>query len=634
MMPTQEHSQLDGDLDSQLDGDLDHNPVSDQPPDATTPQRHQQHQQRAQQWPEQVINLSWSIFMGWWLSVGYLLAAVLCAPLPAYRSAFCNLGWYFLWPFNKQVRYVRQPGPEPPTRHQALSFWYFRGVAAVLVVPLHCILAVAGWLLVGFVPMARLHTEAVGLVWTALPDRLLISRRGVDQNQLNGEVALDCECAGSWNSFLITVAGTHIVLLNLAVLIPITIALGYTFSDQMLRDHKLLLFMIGLVSIVPLCFTSGTLITRIALHGNSSIWGMMLSCTLGRSVELLLYVHLMTHELNNFVRDAIVGALIALMLLLPALTFGIGGLRFREQKFNLPHAGLSSVMLIVSIIGGFTPTLFHGAYANLEMFCKGCEYIPETTDLSIGCNSCHYKAKHLASEPLYQDYTKYLSIVCAVLLPASYITGLILLNHVNQHTTTGSPKLSSKSALDTGSTDPSTGTDHVVNLHEGLPPLLRTGVHGKEGWPLWACAVALFVCLGLAYGVTDVVANSLALIFPDDVSSGQTGVRLVALVPVALAPNLLHFVNAISFGFQNRISVSIEIASQAVIQITLTLMPALIFLSTFMDAIKNQDEPFTMWVLSPSRVSCQYTCQARSSHCHDLLSGSFRHSICSQWSSP
>eukprot|EP00658_Telonema_sp_P-2_P012205 TRINITY_DN1464_c0_g1_i5.p1 TRINITY_DN1464_c0_g1~~TRINITY_DN1464_c0_g1_i5.p1 ORF type:complete len:247 (+),score=60.03 TRINITY_DN1464_c0_g1_i5:131-871(+) len=169
-----------------------------------------------------------------------------------------------------------------------------------------------------------------------------------------------------------------------------------------------------------------------------------------------------------------------------------------------------------------------------------------------------------------------------------------LLNHVNQHTTTGSPKLSSKSALDTGSTDPSTGTDHVVNLHEGLPPLLRTGVHGKEGWPLWACAVALFVCLGLAYGVTDVVANSLALIFPDDVSSGQTGVRLVALVPVALAPNLLHFVNAISFGFQNRISVSIEIASQAVIQITLTLMPALIFLSTFMDAIKNQDEPFTM----------------------------------------
>ena len=84
-------------------------------------------------------------------------------------------------------------------------------------------------------------------------------------------------------------------------------------------------------------------------------------------------------------RDTLVGALVALMLLLPAvrraickcaadsaplllqMSFLVGGLRFREQRFNLASmtpalnrlfamtvlsdAGLSTVMLVVSVIG-------------------------------------------------------------------------------------------------------------------------------------------------------------------------------------------------------------------------------------------------------------------------------------------
>eukprot|EP00656_Telonema_subtile_P002213 TRINITY_DN10970_c0_g1_i2.p1 TRINITY_DN10970_c0_g1~~TRINITY_DN10970_c0_g1_i2.p1 ORF type:complete len:487 (-),score=112.88 TRINITY_DN10970_c0_g1_i2:37-1497(-) len=411
----------------------------------------------------------------------------------------------------------------------------------------------------------------------------------------------DSDSAGSLESFTVDIAGTNIVVLNLMLLIPVTIVLGYSLSDELLEDYKVLLFGLGVLSIVPLCFSAGSLITRIAVKGKSSLFGMMLSCTLGRSVELLLYLHLMRRSLNNLVRDAIVGALLGLMLLLPALTFAIGGLRFREQKFNLPHAGLSSVMLLVAVFGGFAPTLFYEAYAKLEMFCAECTYIPNTNDLSIGCNSCHYKFQDIASEPLYQDYAKHVAIVCASLLPTSYLFGLAFLHHWDKSAQAGSPSGSPRgqrvlrlSEDEAPSPKHSRSVTESMDLVESMPALLKEGVHGKEGWSIFECSVALFLCLGVAYGVTDVTASAASRLYPDDLASGAHGARLPGLVLLGLAPNILHFVNAISFGFKNKIGMSIEIASSAVIQIALIQIPIMIFFSAYAGFIKDQQGAFTM----------------------------------------
>lgn len=42
----------------------------------------------------------------------------------------------------------------------------------------------------------------------------------------------------------------------------------------------------------------------------------------------------------------------------------IGGIKYRNQSFNRLAAGVSSVLLIVSIVGIFTPTFFYQMHAS------------------------------------------------------------------------------------------------------------------------------------------------------------------------------------------------------------------------------------------------------------------------------
>ena len=126
------------------------------------------------------------------------------------------------------------------------------------------------------------------------------------------------------------------------------------------------------------------------------------------------------------------------------------------------------------------------------------------------------------------------------------------------------------------------------------------------------------------------MAEAASMIFPNDVSwnDSKRGVRLAGFVLLALVPNTLHFVNSMAFAFHNKASVSqqqqrhshswlqvgvsIEIASSAVIQITLIQIPLLIFISAFADFITDQDDPFTMYILpsihNPNLYKLSSTC--------------------------
>src|SRR5260221_12427109 len=70
-----------------------------------------------------LLNVLWIIFGGWWMAVGWLIAALIMAitiiGLPWARAAF-NIAWYTLLPFGQTV--VRREeytgygvlGPQPP----------------------------------------------------------------------------------------------------------------------------------------------------------------------------------------------------------------------------------------------------------------------------------------------------------------------------------------------------------------------------------------------------------------------------------------------------------------------------------------------------------------------------------------
>lgn len=60
------------------------------------------------------------------------------------------------------------------------------------------------------------------------------------------------------------------------------------------------------------------------------------------------------------------------MLLLPGLSMILGGLKYKEQKFNPVAAGVGSILLFISVIGAFTPTIFYHTYGNYFQHCFNC----------------------------------------------------------------------------------------------------------------------------------------------------------------------------------------------------------------------------------------------------------------------
>ena len=61
-----------------------------------------------------ILNIIWLVFGGFWLALGYFLAALICFVLIVtipFGVAAARIGVYALWPFGQTV--VDKPGPRP-----------------------------------------------------------------------------------------------------------------------------------------------------------------------------------------------------------------------------------------------------------------------------------------------------------------------------------------------------------------------------------------------------------------------------------------------------------------------------------------------------------------------------------------
>jgi Ca2+:H+ antiporter len=128
--------------------------------------------------------------------------------------------------------------------------------------------------------------------------------------------------------------------------------MGYIMPVQY-RPQPTVLFFTALVSVIPLAYYIGMAVSSISAQTSFAI-GAILNATFGSVVELILYfttIALGGEKLDGLVQYSITGSLLSTMLLLPGLSMVFGGLKYKEQKFNLLAAGVSSVLLFISVIG-------------------------------------------------------------------------------------------------------------------------------------------------------------------------------------------------------------------------------------------------------------------------------------------
>jgi len=573
-----------------------------------------------------VGNILYTALFGWWLALVYaVLGCVLWLSLVGqdYTQMCWDLAAYMFWPFGKYVCRRRRPrtgddlmaqssgfvsfndettsllrststdptmpsspragpaaarepvlmspnrvSPQPwnkrePTFKEALKrpgFYVWAALCPLLWAAHSVVVFFCGFLVI-FIPMAKIQWLSMLQLLKYDPSSIYVIESASDMTE-SADILMCTYQAVNVYYYKYTIEGMNICLVNLMAFVVLAIFLGYI-------DHlegtagKETVFVISLLSVIPLAYYIGMSIANISAQSNFAV-GAVLNATFGSIVELILYYQALEKGLKVLVKASLTGTLLATMLFLPGLFMVIGGLKYDEQRFNLRSAGVSSSLLFVSVAGAYSPSLFQLVFGAHRLRC------PDDQDgllnATIG-NNCYWRNlddQEMETDPVYTEKTRRLVWFCCGLLPLAYIIGLLYTLRTHVHHIFKPP-----------------GEDEE-----------EAGHHLQHG-PLWSklksISILLVSTILLAFVAELVVSNIEPIIEQVGVSEEAMG-----LIVVALLPDVAEIINGIQFARQNNIALSIEVGSSLAVQVCLLQMPILVVLSEAFLLKQESSNHFTL----------------------------------------
>lgn len=94
--------------------------------------------------------------------------------------------------------------------------------------------------------------------------------------------------------------------------------------------------------------------------------GGFLNATFGNAAELIIAIFLVKDGLYDIVKASLTGAIIGNLLLVLGLSIFAGGLKFKEQTFNVKLASHNSSLMILGVVALFIPAIFTGGLTTKE----------------------------------------------------------------------------------------------------------------------------------------------------------------------------------------------------------------------------------------------------------------------------
>ncbi|XP_051545223.1 uncharacterized protein LOC127435646 isoform X3 [Myxocyprinus asiaticus] len=542
-------------------------------------------------------NVLYVFLFGWWISLVYALVGVLMfltvIGIP-YGKLCWHLSCYFLWPFGKSIEKanislptysvkifkgdislkaeedgkpssplllptpVEETIEEPTGSPQDDRFWCRISTYVWLLVgyPLlaltHSVVCLLSWLLVFTIPVAKMSSKTLHSILLMPPERIQISAASVAQEQ-ECQVILCCYHAVNLYYYKYTVDGINVFAVNLLPLVIVSLVIGYVDKTNQFASSEVK-FATAVSSIIPLSYYIGMGIASISAQSNFAV-GAVVNATFGSITELSFYItallrghHQGNKCLHEIVKAALTGTLLGCILFIPGICMIIGGLRYTEQRFNSRSAGVSSSLLFISIGGVFAPTLFSKAYGNLV--CEDCTNSTGTNSSgSFMCKNCHYDLSE-NSYSLFHSHIEPLVYTVSVLLPVSYIIGLIFTLKTHSHI-------------------------YDIQIGDGT-----AGHHGASvHWSRWRALLILIIATVLMSACADLTSEHIQPILShSSISQYFIGVTLLAMVP-----EIPEIVNGIQFALQNKISLSLEVGSCIAVQVCMIQIPILILFNFFYD---------------------------------------------------
>lgn len=140
----------------------------------------------------------------------------------------------------------------------------------------------------------------------------------------------------------------------------IMIAIGFPLSviGSLLHWPVVLMFIIYSLTIVALASYMGRATESIAVHTGPRVGGLI-NATFGNAVELIIAFFALKAGLITVVLASLTGSVLGNLLLVMGLSFFVGGLKFKRQKFNVFDARHNSGLLVFAVLVAFViPEIF------------------------------------------------------------------------------------------------------------------------------------------------------------------------------------------------------------------------------------------------------------------------------------
>uniref|UniRef100_A0A671PJ63 Putative cation exchanger C521.04c n=1 Tax=Sinocyclocheilus anshuiensis TaxID=1608454 RepID=A0A671PJ63_9TELE len=531
-------------------------------------------------------NVLYVFLFGWWISLVYVFIGLLMF-LTVFGIPYANLCWklscYFLWPFGKSIdkvvflfiskcnlcgwvllifesilqdnstleaeedgkpssplllptpvgETIEEPTESPQNDHYwwRMSTYVWLLVGYPLLAVTHSVLCLISWLLVFTIPVAKMSTKTLHTILLIPPEHVHISQ------------------ATEVRALYFTT--------DLLLLVIVSLVIGYVDKSNQFVSSEVK-FATAVISIIPLSYYIGMGIASISAQSNFAV-GAVVNATFGSITELTFYITALVrghHQgnkcLQEIVKAALTGTLLGCILFIPGICMIIGGLRHREQRFNSRSAGVSSSLLFISIGGVFAPTLFSKAYGNLV--CEDCTNSTGTNSSgSFMCKNCHYDLSE-NSYSLFHSHIEPLVYTISILLPVSYIIGLIF-------------------TLKTHS--------HIYDIHvgEGTGEFVISEHQSSVHWSRWRALLILIVATVLMSACADLTTEHIQPIL----SHSSMSQYFIGVTVLAMVPEIPEIVNGVQFALQNTISLSFEVGSCIAVQVCMIQIPILVLFNIFYD---------------------------------------------------
>lgn len=146
-----------------------------------------------------------------------------------------------------------------------------------------------------------------------------------------------------------------------------------SFIGTWMHWSNIVLFILYCLTIIALASYMGRATESLAIASGPRIGGL-LNATFGNAVELIISIFALKAGMVGVVLASLTGSVLGNLLLVAGLSFFIGGLKFKRQKFNVYDARHNSGLLMFAVVVAFViPEVFSLNLRN-----------GETLTLSIG----------------------------------------------------------------------------------------------------------------------------------------------------------------------------------------------------------------------------------------------------------